>query len=154
MKSISITITFSIILVGCAAGIFTSAPSIPSALIAASKTMEPRISIITLGVSDMQRSFRFYRDGLGFPTNRNPDSGIVLFATSGTSLFFYPNEKLAKGVSDSLKIEICKDAFPGFTFGHCVRKKEDVNAILSQAEKAGGKIVKAAAAASWGGYSG
>jgi catechol 2,3-dioxygenase-like lactoylglutathione lyase family enzyme len=154
MKSISIAITFSIILVGCATGTFTSAPSNPSALITASKTMEPRISVITLGVSDMQRSFRFYRDGLGFPTNMNPDGGIVLIATSGTRLFLYPNEKLAKDVSDSLKIEKCKDAFPGFTFGHCARKKEDVDAILSLAEKAGGKIVKAAAAASWGGYSG
>jgi catechol 2,3-dioxygenase-like lactoylglutathione lyase family enzyme len=118
-------------------------------------TMEPRISVITLGVSDLPRSFLFYKEGLGFPTKMTPDGGIVLFATSGTRLFLYPYGKLAEDAG--LKVsqnENNKEKFPGFTFGHCVRKKEDVNAILSQAEKAGGRIVKVAKATSWGGYSG
>jgi len=55
-----------------------------------------RLSVITLGVSDLNRSFHFYRDGLGFPTKMTPDGGIVLFATSGTRLFLYPYQKLAK----------------------------------------------------------
>jgi catechol 2,3-dioxygenase-like lactoylglutathione lyase family enzyme len=117
--------------------------------------MEPRISSVTLGVADLQRSFHFYKDGLGFPTTMTPDGGILLFATKGTALMLYPYEKL--GTDTSLKVvskENNKENFPGFTFGHCVRKKENVDAILAQAEKAGGRIVKPAQKTSWGGYSG
>jgi hypothetical protein len=117
--------------------------------------MEPRISVITLGVSDLQKSFRFYKEGLGFPTKMTPEGGIVLFATSGTRLFLYSREKLAEDVG--LKVsqnENKQELFPGFTFGHCVRKREEVEAILSQAEKAGGRIVKGGRDTAWGGYSG
>jgi predicted lactoylglutathione lyase len=118
-------------------------------------TMEPRISVVTLGVSDLQKSFHFYKDGLGFPSKMTPDGGIVLFATSGTRLMLYPYAKLAKDVEPTAsQAESRKQDFPGFTFGHCVRKKEEVDAILSQAEKAGGKIMKHAQNTSWGGYSG
>jgi uncharacterized protein len=117
--------------------------------------MEPRISVITLGVSDLEKSFHFYRDGLGFPTKMTPEGGIVLFATSGTRLFIYPYDKLAEDFGLSLsKGDNRRGSFSGFTLGHCVRRKEDVDAILSQAEKAGGKIVKGARPTSWGGYSG
>ena len=117
--------------------------------------MEPRISVITLGVSDLRRSFHFYKDGLGFPTKMTPDGGIVLFATSGTRLFLYSYTKLAEDVGQKVSPgENMKGKFPGFSFGHCVRKREDVDVILSQAEKAGGTIVKSAKATSWGGYSG
>jgi predicted lactoylglutathione lyase len=118
-------------------------------------TMEPRINAVTLGVADLQKSFHFYKDGLGFPTKMTPDGGIVLFTTKGTALMLYPYEKLGK--DSGLKVssnENNKEIFPGFTFGHCVRKKEDVDAILSLAEKSGGKIVKQAQDKSWGGYSG
>src|SRR5512135_3414338 len=63
-----------------------------------SLAMEPRISVVTLGVSDLDRSFKFYRDGLGFPTKMTPDGGIVLFATTGTRMFLYPYTKLAEDV--------------------------------------------------------
>jgi uncharacterized protein len=117
--------------------------------------MEPRISVVTLGVSDLQRSFIFYKEGLGFPTKMTPDGGIVLFATSGTRLILYPYDKLAEDTRMKVsQDENRKDKFPGFTFGHCVRKKEYVDAILSQAAKAGGRIVKSAKDTSWGGYSG
>jgi uncharacterized protein len=117
--------------------------------------MEPRMSVVTLGVSDLGRSFRFYKEGLGFPTKMTPDGGIVIFATKGAGLGLYPYEKLAKDVGlrgspDGNN----KEMFPGFTFGHCVRKREDVDAILSLAAKAGGGIVKPAKDTSWGGYSG
>ena len=117
--------------------------------------MEPRISSVTLGVADMQRSFHFYKDGLGFPTKMTPDGGIVLFATKGTALMLYPYEKLAKdtGLKASTQ-ENNREFFPGFTFGHCVRNKAEVDAVLSQAEKAGGRIAVPAQDKSWGGYSG
>ena len=52
--------------------------------------MDPRISIITLGVEDLERSLLFYRDGLGFPTTRKSDGGIIFFQTSGVCLALYP----------------------------------------------------------------
>ena len=52
--------------------------------------MEPRISLITLGVADLERSYRFYKDGLGLPTTRTPDSGIIFFQTSGVTLALFP----------------------------------------------------------------
>jgi catechol 2,3-dioxygenase-like lactoylglutathione lyase family enzyme len=60
--------------------------------------MEPRLSIITLGVSNLQRSFNFYAEGLGLPTTRHPDQGIIFFKTSGVTLALYPYEELAHDV--------------------------------------------------------
>jgi catechol 2,3-dioxygenase-like lactoylglutathione lyase family enzyme len=117
-----------------------------------SLAMEPRISVVTLGVGDLNRSFKFYKDGLGFPTRMTPDGGIVLFATTGTRMFLYPYTKLAEDVG----IEARRPAdagrrFTGITFGHCVRKRELVDEVLKQALAAGGNIVKSAKEASWGG---
>jgi catechol 2,3-dioxygenase-like lactoylglutathione lyase family enzyme len=114
--------------------------------------MEPRISIITLGVKDLERSLRFYRDGLGLPTTRKAEQGIVFFQTSGTCLALYPYRELAKDVSAEFVIE--KSKFTGITFAHNVRHKEDVDRVLRQAEQAGAKIEKAAGVTDWGGYSG
>lgn len=117
--------------------------------------MEPRISVITLGVADVGRSYRFYKEGLGFPTNMKPDGGIVFFTTSGTRMFLYSYEKLAGDVGIEARNPTgSSPRFTGVTFGHCVRKKELVDEVLKQAEAAGGKIVKPAKQASWGGYSG
>ena len=116
--------------------------------------MEPRISVVTLGVADLNRSFRFYKEGLGFPTKMTPDGGIVLFTTSGTRMFIYPYAKLAADVSmDAKPPAEAGSRFSGVTFGHCVRRKELVDEVLKQAA-AGGKIVKPAKESSWGGYSG
>jgi catechol 2,3-dioxygenase-like lactoylglutathione lyase family enzyme len=56
--------------------------------------MEPRISIITLGVTDLERSYRFYHEGLGFPTTRKPEEGIIFFQTGGVCLALYPLDML------------------------------------------------------------
>lgn len=118
--------------------------------------MEPRISVVTLGVSDLQRSYHFYKDGLGFPTKMTPDNGIVLFTTSaGPGFMLYPYAKLARDARFSDRDNaVPPGVFPGFTLGHCVRRKEQVDAVIAQAEKAGATIVKKPAATSWGGYSG
>jgi len=119
------------------------------------RAMEPRISVVTLGVADLNRSFRFYKEGLGFPTKMTPDGGIVLFTTSGTRMFIYPYAKLAEDVGlEAPKPADAGHRFAGITFGHCVRRKELVDEVLKQAEAAGGKIVKPAREASWGGTSG
>src|SRR5271170_3165980 len=114
--------------------------------------MEPRISIITLGVKDLDRSLRFYRDGLGLPASWNAEKGIIFFQTHGVCLALYPYHELAKDLSDEFNVERSK--FPGITLAHNVRLKEDVDRILKQAQDGGGKIEKPGRATDWGGYSG
>ncbi len=114
--------------------------------------MEPRITIITLGVADLNRSVRFYRDGLGFPTNYKDDEPIAFFNTNGVRLALYPLDKLAEDISPSLQPN--KTQFSGITLGHNTRTKEEVSAILARAEAAGGTIVKPAQDVFWGGHSG
>ena len=114
--------------------------------------MQPRISIITLGVKDLERSLRFYRDGLGLPTTRKANQGIIFFQTLGTCLALYPYGELAKDVSENFVVE--KSKFTGVTLAHNVRSREEVDAVLKQAEQAGAKIEKKAADTFWGGYSG
>ena len=114
--------------------------------------MEPRISIITFGVADLERSYRFYKDGLGFPTAGKPDAGIVFFKTGGVCFAIYPKDKLAEEVEGEFSSEA--DKFHTFTIAHNTRKKEEVDEILKLAEQAGGKIEKPAQDVFWGGYSG
>jgi uncharacterized protein len=114
--------------------------------------MEPRISIVCLGVKDLARSLTFYRDGLGLPTTRKAEDGIIFFQTHGACLELFPYEELAKDVSDDFHVERAK--FSGITLAHNVRTKEEVDQILKRAEAAGAKIEKPAQDTAWGGYSG
>jgi len=114
--------------------------------------MEPRLSIITLGVTDLRRSFDFYATGLGLPTTREPEQGIVFFQTSGVTLALYPYEELAHDVGPEWNGPRSK--FSGVTIAHNVRTREDVDAVLESAERAGATVVKPAADTFWGGYSG
>ena len=114
--------------------------------------LEPRISIVTLGVVDLETSYKFYHTGLGFPTTRQPESGIIFFQTGGVCLALYPLDKLAEDISPSQSS--VRGQFPGITLAHNTRSKEQVNFILTQAEKAGGKIEKPAQDVFWGGFSG
>jgi len=113
--------------------------------------MEPRISIITLGVADLPRSIRFYRDGLGFPTTVKEGDGIAFFVTSGTRLALYPLDKLVEDIASDVRHAA---GFSGITLAHNVRRKEEVAEVLALAAKAGGKIVKPAQDVFWGGHSG
>jgi catechol 2,3-dioxygenase-like lactoylglutathione lyase family enzyme len=114
--------------------------------------MEPRISIITLGVVDLIRSVRFYRDGLGFPTNFKDGDAIAFFMTGGARLALYPLDKLAEDISPSL--QPVRNGFGGITLAHNTRMKEQVAEVLARAEAAGGIIVKPAQDVFWGGHSG
>ena len=114
--------------------------------------MEPRISIITLGVRDLSRSLKFYRDGLGFPTTRKPEQGIIFFKTKWVCLALYPYEELANDVSDQFNVPRSK--FTGITIAHNVRTKDEVDEIMKKAKLAGAGIEKPAQNTSWGGYSG
>ena len=108
--------------------------------------------MITLGVSDLPRSIRFYRDGLGFPTSVKDDAPIAFFMTSGVRLALYPRQELASDISPAVRCS--NSGFGGITLGHNVENQQDVGQILALAEKAGGKIVKPAQDTFWGGHSG
>jgi len=114
--------------------------------------MEPRISIITLGVTDFARSLRFYRDGLGWPTRATETSEIAFFNTAGTRFALYPLEKLAADISPIMQLR--QSGFGGITLAHNVRSREEVAPVLAQAEAAGAVILKPAQDAFWGGHSG
>jgi uncharacterized protein len=115
--------------------------------------MDPRISLITLGVSDLERSLRFYRDGLGLPTTWTPDKGVIFFSTTGTALALYPYDDLARDAGPAYE-GVPRTKFPGIVPAHNVREKSEVDGVLAAAERAGGTIAKPARDAFWGGYSG
>jgi catechol 2,3-dioxygenase-like lactoylglutathione lyase family enzyme len=111
--------------------------------------MDPRISIITLGVEDLERSISFYRDGLGLPQREGP-SGIAFFTTSGTWLSLYPRKKLA----DDARVDDAGSGFRGFTLAHNVKTRVEVDLLIERAENAGAQILKRPQDVEWGGYSG
>ena len=112
--------------------------------------MEPRISIITLGVADLPRSVGFYRDGLGLPLLDENTESIAFFKCRGTWLALYPREALAADVGISTE----GSGFSGVTLAHNVSSKEEVDALLEVAVAAGATLVKPAQDVFWGGYSG
>ena len=114
--------------------------------------MKPRITVITLGVADLPRAIRFYRDGLGFPTDAKDDASIAFFMTGGARLALYPKNALAEDISKDVRLS--PKGFGGITLGHNVNRKKEVAEVLALAEKAGAKIVKPAQDTFWGGYSG
>src|SRR5262245_61793447 len=110
--------------------------------------MEARISLITLGVADLERSLRFVRGRLGSPTTWNPDRGVIFFKMTGTTLALYPFERLAEDVSPKLKPK--RGSFDGITLAHNTRTQPEVDEVIEKARKAGAKIVKPADKTFWG----
>ncbi|MEE8303995.1 MAG: VOC family protein [Candidatus Tectomicrobia bacterium] len=111
--------------------------------------MEPRISVITLGVSDMQRAIHFYRDGLGFPL-RDDKPPVAYFQLDGTWLALFPRNSLAHYAN------VAPDGhgFTGVTLSCNVPSRQVVDQTVEQAEAAGATVVKQPAEFSWGGYAG
>lgn len=112
--------------------------------------MEPRISIITLGVSDLKRSVVFYRDGLGLPTDYKDGQGIAFFQLRGTWLALYPSDALA----EEAHLPAGRSPFCGITLAYNVRSKQEVDESIQQALAAGASLLKPAGDMFWGGYSG
>lgn len=111
--------------------------------------MEPRITLITLGVTDLERSIRFYRDGLALPM-REGTQGVAFFETRGTWLALFPRGDLAQDA----RVPAEGSGFRAFSLAHNVRSSEEVDRLLAEAVAAGGTLVKTAEEAPWGGYSG
>jgi uncharacterized protein len=112
--------------------------------------MQPIISIITLGVSDLSRSISFYREGLGLPTTYKEGEGIAFFQLKGPWLALYPSAALAEDAC--LPPERAR--FGGMTLAHNVHSKEEADRVIAQALAAGALLLKPAADTFWGGYSG
>src|SRR5271154_4355457 len=111
--------------------------------------MEPRISLITLGVVDLQRSREFY-ERLGWRRSVRAAEGIVFFQAGGMALALYPLRRLAADAAVSPD----SAGFPGMALAYNARCREEVDAVLAEAEAAGATVLKNAREAFWGGYSG
>ncbi len=111
--------------------------------------MEPRISIVTLGVEDLDRAVRFYQE-MGLKRNEKITEGVAFFQMGGVILALWPRAELAKdaGVEDS------KSGFAGVALAYNTRSENEVDKVLATAEQAGGRIVKPAQRAFWGGWYG
>lgn len=118
--------------------------------------MKPRIKVLTLGVSDLEKSLAFYRDGMGLPTEgivgQQFEDGAVVFFHMGEDLILalFPTTSLAKDA----KIAATPVRLGAVSIGHIVKSKEEVDAVMKQAEKAGATITDPAHERFWGGYSG
>jgi catechol 2,3-dioxygenase-like lactoylglutathione lyase family enzyme len=111
--------------------------------------MDSRISMITLGVSDLDKSIEFYEKGLGFPRMES-EPGIAFFTLRGTWLGLYPREALAEDATISAE----GSGFSGITFSHNVESEAEVHQVFQQALDAGATLVKEPQKVFWGGYSG
>lgn len=101
--------------------------------------MKPKVSLITLGVTDLQKSLKFYRDGLGFKThNYNKDQGVVFFDMDGTWLSLFPREKLAEDAT----VNADGNGFRGITLAHNVSSKKEVDEVFDLAISSGARAIK------------
>jgi catechol 2,3-dioxygenase-like lactoylglutathione lyase family enzyme len=118
--------------------------------------VKPRITVITLGVDDLERALAFYRDGLGLPGNgivgREFEYGAVAFfeLQGGLTLALWPRASIARDTGLPPRPGSPTD----LTLGHNVRTREEVDALMQRAAAAGATVVKSAGATFWGGYAG
>ena len=118
--------------------------------------MKARITVITLGVDDLDRALSFYRDGLGLATKgiigRELEHGAVAFfdLQSGLKLAIWPRTS----ISHDSGLPVDRPSATDLTLGHNVASRDEVDAVMKQAEAAGATIVKPAHETFWGGYAG
>lgn len=118
--------------------------------------MKPRITLITLGVADLERSLRFYRDGLGLKSDgivgEEYEHGAVAFfdLDGGLKLALWPRASIAHDTGLSAGAPSATE----FTLGHNVASRAQVDEVMEQAKRAGATIIKPAHETFWGGYAG
>ena len=111
--------------------------------------MEPRITLVTLGVSNFDRSLAFYRDGLQFPVYEQMEE-FALFELDRQFLGLYPRDRHAEGAGLDQETLGTGD----ISLAHNVRTSEEVDELMAEAEAAGAEVTKPAEETEWGGYSG
>lgn len=112
----------------------------------------PRMTVITLGVSDLPRSSAFYRDIFSTQPITQYE-GVTFIPLPGVCLSLYPLDKLAEDIGEEVKLP-APGSFRGFTLAYNARSKEEIARILGLAATAGAHIAKAPQDTFWGGYSG
>jgi catechol 2,3-dioxygenase-like lactoylglutathione lyase family enzyme len=110
--------------------------------------MEQRISLVTLGVTDLGQARAFY-EGLGWRSEAEPGADVVFFQAGGMILALWGREQLAadSGVED-------RGGFGGVTLAHNVGSPDEVDRVMEEAERAGASVTRPARETFWGGYSG
>jgi catechol 2,3-dioxygenase-like lactoylglutathione lyase family enzyme len=118
--------------------------------------MKPRITVLTIGVDDLERAVAFYRDGLGFPTQgimgTEFEHGAVAFFDlhGGLKLAVWPRASIAHDTA----LPVAPPSATELTLGHNVGTEDEVDRVMAQAANAGARIVKPAHTTFWGGYAG
>ncbi|MGJ3254833.1 MAG: VOC family protein [Alcanivorax sp.] len=113
--------------------------------------MEPRISMITLGVRDLTTAIRFYEQGLGLPRRPMPDDApVAFFELNGTWLGLFGHDDLA----DDAGVAPSGEGFRGVAMAHNVESPQQVDQLLAQAQEAGAQLIKPGQPTDWGGYAG
>lgn len=111
--------------------------------------MKPRISMVSLGVADLQKSTEFYETGLGLPRMDSPP-GVAFFNLNGTWLGLAERGALAKDAGVSAE----GSGYTGINLAHNVASEADVDAVMTLAAQAGATVIKSPTRADWGGYHG
>ncbi len=111
-------------------------------------SVEQRVSLVTLGVSELARARAFY-EALGWVTRAEPDDDVVFFQTGGMVVALWSRANLAEdsGVEDS-------GGWGGVTLAHNVRSPAEVDAVIEEARRGGARVTRPGAETFWGGYSG
>jgi predicted lactoylglutathione lyase len=110
-----------------------------------------KVTILTLGVADLEKATEFYRIVLGTPPNTSSE-GITFIELPGTWIALYPLERLAADISPG--IPAARMGFSGITLAHNARSRNEVIEIVRRAESAGARVVKEPQDTFWGGFSG
>jgi uncharacterized protein len=111
--------------------------------------MEQRVSLITLGVANLERSRQFY-ERLGWRRSMAQSEGIVFFQAGGMAVALYPRQELSKDAN----VAPAGSGFQGITLAYNARNRSEVDSVLADAVAADAKLLKPAQEAFWGGYSG
>ena len=112
--------------------------------------MEQRISLITLGVADLQRAVTFYENVIGWKAAASPP-GVVFFDLNGVVFALWPHAELAKDLGLTAT---SVPAYRGYALAHNVRSEAEVDAIFARLKSSSATIVKEPQKTFWGGYSG
>lgn len=112
--------------------------------------MRQKLTLVTLGVRDLQKSISFFEDGLGWKRSAASQDGVAFFQLNGMVLSLFGRKELAADAN----VPEAGSGFPAFSLALNAKDRAEVDSVLEQAAKAGAEIVKPAEEVFWGGYSG
>ena len=112
--------------------------------------MRQKLTLITLGVEDLERALGFYEKGLGWKRSSASTENLICFNLDGVTLALYPRKLLAEDAT----IPEAGSGFSGITLSHNAKNEAEVDAVLAEVKKIGATVVKPAQKVFWGGYSG